>query len=200
MDCEESFNKCLNVGGNVEKEVCELLKRKLIPESTIEKIEGYKKEYDLLCNFPQKEVVRFEVKDDEMSSETSNIAIEYECSNKGSGISTTKSDYWVHKVNFQEDKSCYAFLPTPRLRLLLTAYSFHKRRAGDNLTARVHLIPYDLFFQQCDCFLERIPDSSLFVKRFENRFDDLLCEVSSDRIGPDMKVTPFKNRPLIWTP
>jgi hypothetical protein len=39
--------------------------------------------------------VTFEIKFDEMSSDTGNIAIEYESRGKKSGISTTKATYWV---------------------------------------------------------------------------------------------------------
>lgn len=65
-------------------------------------LEGLK-EYDI--KFQRKEPTRngamytyVEVKNDYKSSKTNNIAIEYECSGKPSGISTTKASYWVQKV------------------------------------------------------------------------------------------------------
>lgn len=45
-------------------------------------------------------VVKFEVKNDVMAEKTGNIALEYynSKSNKPSGITATRADWWVHKI------------------------------------------------------------------------------------------------------
>lgn len=44
------------------------------------------------------ETVKVEVKKDDWTTKTGNIAIEFECRGKPSGISITKADFWCHVV------------------------------------------------------------------------------------------------------
>jgi hypothetical protein len=41
----------------------------------------------------------FEVKNDLKAYQTGNVAIEYECRGKASGLATTKADFWVYKFS-----------------------------------------------------------------------------------------------------
>lgn len=55
------------------------------------------KEYDLILN----NSIKIEVKYDKMASITGNLALEYNCSNKLSGILSTKSQIWVYRIKNQ---------------------------------------------------------------------------------------------------
>ena len=49
----------------------------------------------------------FEFKADRRAAETGNLAIEFLCSGKESGIWTTKADFWVHCVVGEELQEIY---------------------------------------------------------------------------------------------
>lgn len=74
--------------------------------------EGYFKPYDLKTCFEGEEIT-FEVKADRLAKRSNNIAIEYECKNKASGICTTEADYWVY---FIVGTPTYFIIPTTALR------------------------------------------------------------------------------------
>jgi len=64
--------------------------------TTVRAPNGYFPDWDIKAIQPGTgKVVTFEIKFDSMSDETGNIAIEYECRGKRSGISITKATYWV---------------------------------------------------------------------------------------------------------
>jgi len=50
------------------------------------------------CDFIINEKILIEVKNDNMSYKTGNVAIEIECRGKPSGINTTKANYWVQII------------------------------------------------------------------------------------------------------
>lgn len=54
---------------------------------------GYFKEYDFVMKFP-KGVFRFECKYDKYSCKNGDVAIEYLCSKKPSGIASTTAEFW----------------------------------------------------------------------------------------------------------
>jgi len=78
----------------------------LVPQKNEDK--NTRIEYDIACGYNRdpvssavEGVVYFEVKNDVMASKTGNIALEYfnSKSMKASGITATKADWWVHKIN-----------------------------------------------------------------------------------------------------
>ena len=60
----------------------------------------------------------FEMKSDSKTHETGNVIIEYESRGKPSGISTSKSDYYLYEVE-KPDSSDYYLIPTEKIRELI---------------------------------------------------------------------------------
>lgn len=106
---------------------------------TYEMKEGYFKEYDLTI-FKDGTPTKIEVKSDRQSSTTGNMAIEYECKNKPSGLSATTADYWIYFVVHKDKDECYK-IPTDELRELVK--DCRKVRGGDNYMSRMYLLKID---------------------------------------------------------
>jgi hypothetical protein len=106
---------------------------------TYEMKEGYFKEYDLTI-FKDGTPTKIEVKSDRQASTTGNMAIEYECKNKPSGLSATKADYWIYFVVHKDKDECYK-IPTDELRELVK--DCRKVRGGDNYMSRMYLLKID---------------------------------------------------------
>lgn len=52
-------------------------------------------------------IIKYEVKSDRLTHKTGNLAIEYECNKKPSGVSTTKADYYMYFVVKPDSHDCY---------------------------------------------------------------------------------------------
>ena len=97
---------------------------------------AYRKEYDLIIIKDDKQI-KIEVKSDKQASKTGNLAIEYECNNKPSGITSTEADFWMYFVVFEDRDECYK-IPIEDLR---REVSDCKRVAGgDGMRARMYLL------------------------------------------------------------
>ena len=86
---ETSFNKDLERGQRIEKEILIEVKKKYDDAYLID---GYCKEWDIYIPSHDKGV---EVKYDPMSQKTGNLVVEIEYNDKPSGLSTTKAYRWV---------------------------------------------------------------------------------------------------------
>ncbi len=76
---------------------------------------------------------------------TGNIAVEYECYGKPSGINVTEADYWFHNLNVGTNTYCTLVFRTDVLKELCKG-SKKSVQGGDNYAARMHLLPLqDLF-------------------------------------------------------
>lgn len=66
--------------------------------------------------------------------QTGNIAIEYRCDDKPSGIATTEADYWVHELRRGDATLVYLMFPMKRLKDLTRAAirAGRTRRGGDD--------------------------------------------------------------------
>lgn len=76
--------------------------------------------------------------------QTENLAIEYKCDGRPSGIATTEADYWVHELRRVDETLVYLMFPIDRLKeLARAAYRAGRRRdgAGDGGRFSVVLIP-----------------------------------------------------------
>jgi hypothetical protein len=63
--------------------------------------------------------------------QTGNIAIEFACGGKPSGIATTEADYWVHELRRDDDTLVYLMFPVDRLKALARdAYRRGQYRVG----------------------------------------------------------------------
>ena len=116
IDKPSNFNKDLKYGEKREKRVHDLLHMKV----------GDK----------------FEVKTErDWWHRTDNTAIEVECNGSGSGITTTKSKYWVQVYADGDEDCAYLIIPTKRLRKIKDKYVHKKKSVGDGKRAKTILIP-----------------------------------------------------------
>lgn len=76
--------------------------------------------------------------------QTGNIAIEYKCDGKPSGISVTEADLWVHELKRDGQTLLYLMIPVPRLKDLCRAAIRAGRarsNAGDDGRFDVVILP-----------------------------------------------------------
>jgi hypothetical protein len=87
--------------------------------------------------------VYYEVKKDRVTKRTGNIAIEFECRNKPSGISITTADYYLY---FIEGEQRYYEIPVAVLKKYIADKKFHTRwRGGDDGVSLMYLFRREVF-------------------------------------------------------
>jgi hypothetical protein len=122
-----SFKSDLEFGNKFEKEFVKVMK---YPNYRI--MGGNFKDYDIEVNEEDK-IVKYECKADRHTNKTGNICIEFMCSNKHSGISTTKSDYYAYFEVVDKDKYILYIIPTDIIRESITKKEYIKIMKGGNV-------------------------------------------------------------------
>ena len=93
---------------------------------------------------------------------TGNIAIEYECYGKPSGINATESDYWFHNLCIGEDTFATLVFNTKSLKRIIDKLDYKRSvSGGDNNAARMYLLNLQKLF------------SSDVIKAFKDEIDGL---------------------------
>lgn len=101
------FQDDLKDGQQAENEVARLLAARFqVSETEIERSSS--KGFDLRIGSLNR---TFEVKNDLLAERTGNIAIEFECRGRPSGLAATTADYWVYKFSGQ-----FCLIETARLK------------------------------------------------------------------------------------
>ena len=107
--------------------------------------DGLFKEYDLKI-YKNNKAIRYEVKADRQSYKTNNFAIEYECSKKDSGISTTKSDFYAYFIIKPNDDYDLYIIPTIEIKNLIKLKQYKRVvNGGDNYNSKMYLFNISLF-------------------------------------------------------
>ena len=78
---------------------------------------------------------------------TGNIAIEYECYGKPSGINATESDYWFHNLCIGDETFATLVFDTASLKRIIA--NLDKKRSvsgGDNNASRMYLLNLQKLF------------------------------------------------------
>ena len=106
---------------------------------------------------------KIEVKSErDVWQKTGNIAIEYECYGKPSGINATESDYWFHNLCIGEDVFATLVFDTNSLRRIIDNLDYKKSvSGGDNNASRMYLLNLQKLF------------SSDVIKAFKENKDDV---------------------------
>ena len=95
--------------------------------------------------FAAGKIERVELKSETWQWEqTGNIAIEYRCDGKPSGIATTEADYWVHELRRDGQTLVYLMFPIDRLKALARdaiQRGQFRSDAGDDGRFHIALIP-----------------------------------------------------------
>ena len=90
------YQKDLKEAVVVQKEAADHIKRHFTNVTKID-YDNPTKDYDISCEVAGK-LQTFEVKNELMVEKTGNIAIEFQCRRKKSGLSITTADFWVEKI------------------------------------------------------------------------------------------------------
>ena len=78
---------------------------------------------------------------------TGNIAIEYECYGKPSGIAATESDYWFHNLCIEDEVFATLVFDTNSLKRIINNLDYKKSvSGGDNNAARMYLLNLQKLF------------------------------------------------------
>ena len=78
---------------------------------------------------------------------TGNIAIEYECYGKPSGINATESDYWFHNLCIGDDVFATLVFDTKSLRRIISNLDYKKSvSGGDHNASRMYLLNLQKLF------------------------------------------------------
>jgi hypothetical protein len=111
---------------------------------------------------------KIEVKSErDVWQKTGNIAIEYECYGKPSGINATESDYWFHNLCIGEDTFATIVFDTKSLRRIIDNLDYKRSvSGGDNNASRMYLLNLQKLF------------SSDVIKAFKETGDELAREAS----------------------
>tara|TARA_R110000823_G_scaffold204737_5_gene335776 strand:- start:5439 stop:5825 length:387 start_codon:yes stop_codon:yes gene_type:complete len=84
--------------------------------------------------------------------ETGNIAIEYRCRGKRSGIAKTEADWWFHVLTLDGDMVGMICFPVLRLKLLMKAMYdkgiAKKVSGGDDNASEMLLLPLNELYSQ----------------------------------------------------
>lgn len=88
----------------------------------------------------------YEVKCDKLMFKTGNICIEYECYNKPSGITTSKSDYYVYFELLPDDKHNVYIIPTKKIKKRIAENKYKKSiNGGDYKKSKFYLFDKNIF-------------------------------------------------------
>ena len=105
---------------------------------------------------------KIEVKSERgMWMRTGNIAIEYECYGKPSGIAATESDYWFHNLCIGDEVFATLVFNTDSLKRIIDNLDYKKSvSGGDNKASRMYLLNLQKLF------------SSDVIKAFKEKADE----------------------------
>lgn len=118
-------------------EVVEYLKSTGVGDKDIHLHHG--KEYDIMYNVHEL-VATIEVKEDLMHTKTGNVAVEFWCNLKPSGITSTLADVWVYRL-----ADGLYWSNVDELKRNLKSRPFRRVQGGDGRRSSMLLVPVDTF-------------------------------------------------------
>jgi len=141
------FNADLKVARKTEIEVAKIIEKSLNAEI----LEfGNTNKWDILALIDGKEV-SYEVKEDFMCWKTGNVAVEYSCRGKSSGIETTEADFYIYKINFENDRIEYVMHTTEAIKKMIAKNLYFKKVNGGDPGSNSlnYLFRYNSFVKDC---------------------------------------------------
>ena len=128
---------------------------------------------------------KIEVKSErDIWQKTGNIAIEYECYGKPSGICSTEADYWFHNLCIGEDTFATIVFETKSLKRIIDKLDYKRTvSGGDNMASRMYLLNLQKLFSsdviKVLSFASLIAIFSTLGRRDNNLFRSLFRLISS---------------------
>lgn len=138
MSLNNTFQRDLNAGLEIEKQVLSMLRHKYPCASLINAHKGY----DIWIPELHQSV---EVKYDPMSRETGNIVIEIEMYDKPSGLMASTADWWV----FYDDEIFIIMKRSSIINCIFLNKLVYKEfvGTGDTRSKKAFLVPKDILFK-----------------------------------------------------
>ncbi len=82
-------------------------------------------------------------------AKTGNVALEYECNGKPSGITATKSDYWIHILATGKKNHCMLVFEVSKLKKIINKYKKdYTRMVGDRNASKCVILPIKKLFDK----------------------------------------------------
>ena len=129
------FDDDLDLGVSYEKRAVDYFDHTEYEHKT-----GYFKDYDLIFD----NNIKVEVKIDRLGMNTGNLCIEYMYNNIESGISSTKSDYYLYFMVGANNEYIYK-IPTDKIREAILNNNFRSIDCGDGRKSKCYLINREIF-------------------------------------------------------
>lgn len=138
------FKKDLPVAVETEKEAATLLER-LYGAKIIDFCNSNK--YDILAEI-QNRKYSFEIKEDFMSWKTGNVALEFECRGKPSGIEISQADFYIYKIHGKKGIRFYLFKTNSLKKMVDRKEFFRVVNGGDEGSNSMnYLFKYETFIK-----------------------------------------------------
>lgn len=152
-----NFVKDLQTGREAEREAILWLSRHAGFSKEVEYNLCNTKEYDIEAHVNGDPVYTFEVKHDKLCSSTGNLAIEFSCRGKPSGIEVTQASYWLIKIATPWKNPWWSLIETDTLRHMIKE-KMYKRIVtdGGDVGSRTQFFLFSLaiFVNHSDVTLE----------------------------------------------
>ena len=87
-------------------------------------------DYDLKMETPSGEVITIEIKEDFLCKETGNIAVEYHCRQKPSGIATSRADFYLYRAHEPNGEKNLYVIETSSLKEMIEKKLWHRTVNG----------------------------------------------------------------------
>jgi len=139
----KNFYKDLKFGHKYESELATYLKPYY---KNINVIKEKCKYYDIICYTENDKEETYEVKSDRISFKTGNIAIEYKCSNKDSGIMVTKANFYAYYIIKNETEFDLYIIPTEEIKNKINSKDYKRTlKGGDGWKSEMYLFDLTVF-------------------------------------------------------
>lgn len=110
-------------------------------------LDGFNKNYDLTITKDDK-LTKYEVKSDRRAFKTLNLAIEFECRNKPSGISCSEADIYAYFIIKPNDLFDLYLIPVEDLKKMINEKKYKRIvSGGDNYSSKMYLMNLNDFKQ-----------------------------------------------------
>jgi len=130
-----SFLSDLKLGQKYEKKLLEILSYDSFNHQC-----GYCKEYDFTIT-KDGITTKYEVKSDRRAINTNNLALEFECNGKASGISTTEAEIYAYFIIKSSELYDLYLIPTEDLRQMIVNKKYNRLvNGGDSWRSKMYLI------------------------------------------------------------
>lgn len=150
-----NFEEDLAIAQKTEAEVAQLIMKL---NQNITKVKYCKNgDYDLLLIYKNGHTKTVEIKEDFYCQRSGNVALEYECRGKLSGISTTKANIIMYKVHMN-NIVCFHACTASKLKESIRNRRYFRDVVGGDVgsNTKMLLYKYPIFQEICDKFHEYV--------------------------------------------